>query len=734
MEDVRRAAALLAIPLTWGLVLGAPLGSADAGGADRSGAGRSGSLGTGNGYVDRRAWRDRQDAFLAFATEELSPTSPANVLAHLTRADRDRSFAFDGRTIGPEDFARTFEKIDAFLDTSDFDLLALMALWQRHRQDLAPELRSAIEQRFLGFRYWYTDPLPAGVIDEKWFWTENHRIIHHTLEYLAGRALPRTQFAVTGETGRTHASRGRQRIEAWLDEKARWGFSEWHSDVYYQEDIEALTLLAEHAERGIARRAAAMLDLFLLDLAVHQVHGNNGVTHGRSYMKDKSRAADQDVFGVVKLLFATSDQPYPSRSDMGATFLATAERYQLPEVIRRVATTERTFVDRTHMGVPLDLDQPFTTDPASPVPGVSFTAPEDVPFWWDRQALTAWQVVPATLAAIEQHDLFETTLFKPFKPLADLAGGDPDVARQLAHSLRCMINIGVLSAVDTITWRSADAMLSTAQDFRPGCFGSQYHAWQATLDEDAVVFTTLPGAEPRPGDRWVDADTYWTGTGAMPRSGQHGAAAVHLYAPEYAANGPGPLEAFSYLDFTHAYFPTQRFDEVRQVDGWTLGRAGDGYVALWSWRPTTWREHDPSVTFTNGLTEPFDLVAPGGADNAWIVEVGDAGRWGSFDAFATAVTRAAIDVTELGTGPDGLPLGFDVSYKSPSEGRLGFSTTGPLTVDGEEVALHGTKRFDNPFVTAEAGDTVISITDGEASLTLDTERGTRKADVRAPRR
>jgi hypothetical protein len=563
----------------------------------------------------------------------------------------DRSFAFDGRTIGPEDFARTFEKIDAFLDTSDFDLLALMALWQRHRQDLAPELRSAIEQRFLGFRYWYTDPLPAGVIDEKWFWTENHRIIHHTLEYLAGRALPRTRFAVTGETGRTHADRGRERIEAWLDEKARWGFSEWHSDVYYQEDIEALTLLAEHGERPVARRAAALLDLFLLDLAVHQVHGNNGVTHGRSYMKDKSRAADQDVFGVVKLLFGTSDQPYPSRSDMGATFLATAERYRLPEVIRRIATTERTFVDRTHMGVPLDLDQPFTTDPASPAPGVSFTAMEDIPFWWDRQALTAWQVVPATLAAIDQHDLFETSLFKPFKPLVDLAGGDPDVARQLAHSLRCIINIGVLSAVDTTTWRSADAMLSTVQDFRPGCFGSQYHAWQATLDEDAVVFTTLPGAEPRPGDRWVDADTYWTGTGAMPRSGQHGAAAVHLYAPRYAANGPGPLEAFSYLDFTHAYFPTQRFDEVRQVDGWTLGRAGDGYVALWSWRPTTWREHDPSVTFTNGLTEPFDLVAPGGADNAWIVEVGDAGRWGSFDAFATAVTRAAVDVTQLGQVP-----------------------------------------------------------------------------------
>ncbi|MGZ8752270.1 MAG: hypothetical protein ACXW1S_04745, partial [Acidimicrobiia bacterium] len=238
-------------------------------------------LGSGNGYVDARGWRTAQDGYLAFATEQLTPSSPVNVLAHLTRAGRDRRFAFDAAAIGPDDFAATFAKIDAFRDTSDFDLLALMALWQGHQRDITPELRVAIEQRFLGFRYWFTDPLPAGVIDDKWFWSENHRIIFHTLEYLAGQALPRTTFTITGETGSTHAARGRARVEAWLDEKATWGFSEWHSDVYYQEDIEALTLLVEHGDPDIARRAAVVLDLFLYDFAVHQLRGNNGVTHGR---------------------------------------------------------------------------------------------------------------------------------------------------------------------------------------------------------------------------------------------------------------------------------------------------------------------------------------------------------------------------------------------------------------------------------------------------------------------
>lgn len=84
------------------------------------------------------------------------------------------------------------------------------------------------------------------------------------------------------------------------------------------------------------------------------------------------------------------------------------------------------------------------------------------------------------------------------------------------------------------------------------------------------------------------------------------------------------------------------------MGGWTFGRKDDGYVGLWSWRPTAWRTHDPAVTFTNGLTEPFDLVASGGAD-VWISEVGDADRWGSFDDFVAALSGAAIDVTDLGS-------------------------------------------------------------------------------------
>src|SRR5690606_1778410 len=83
---VRRRAALLVV-----LVVGTALVACRApdGGPDRPGPPHHGgghALGTGNGYVDRHHWRAAQDGYLAFATEELTPTSPTNVLAHLTRA------------------------------------------------------------------------------------------------------------------------------------------------------------------------------------------------------------------------------------------------------------------------------------------------------------------------------------------------------------------------------------------------------------------------------------------------------------------------------------------------------------------------------------------------------------------------------------------------------------------------------------------------------------------------
>ena len=275
-----------------------------------------------------------------------------------------------------------------------------------------------------------------------------------------------------------------------------------------------------------------VLDLFLLDIALHLQNGNFGATHGRSYMKDKSTAVDQDTFALSKLLFDDTAEPYRPGADAGATLLARAQNYRMPDVIGRIAKGTEPLIDQEHMNVPLDALAPVTPDPPAPY-GIAFDDPENIPFWWERGAQTAWQVVPTTIATLDQYALWESQFYAPFKPLADLVGDDMDLAQDLAQSLAPVLTFGLLTEVHTYTYRTADVMLSTAQDYRQGLFSEQTHTWQATLDEHAIVFTTHPKNEPQVGTQWPDEDGYWTGNGSMPRAAQHGAVSINVYAPQF---------------------------------------------------------------------------------------------------------------------------------------------------------------------------------------------------------
>jgi hypothetical protein len=411
-----------------------------------------------------------------------------------------------------------------------------MNLWYGYRDLLPADVRAATEAHFKSFKYWYTDPQPAGVIDQRYYWSENHRLLYHADEYLAGQAFPNDVFSSDGNTGAWHMNRAHGFIDTWLTEKAKYGFTEWHSDVYYQKTFDALITIAEWVQDPtIARRASMVLDLLLFDIALHLQKGNDGATHGRSYMKDKSVATDQDIFNLSKLLFDDTRFGYNSTGDPGATLMARAQRYHVPAVILRVAQSKQTTVDQEHMGVPLDPAAPVDRTQTG-IDGHSFTDPAEVEFWWEKGGQTAWQTVPLTMDTLDRYGLWESDFFKDFKPLADLTGGDRAVAQDLAQSLQSMLGFALLGAVDTYTYRSDSVMLSTAQSYRPGYASEQHHISQATLDEQAIVFTTHPKNEPQSGTQWPDDDGYWTGNGSLPRAAQHGALSISLYAPAFAAH------------------------------------------------------------------------------------------------------------------------------------------------------------------------------------------------------
>jgi hypothetical protein len=265
-------------------------------------------------------------------------------------------------------------------------------------------------------------------------------------------------------------------------------------------------------------------------------------------------------------------------------------------------------------------------------------------------------MLPLTLEIGLREDLFSAQ-FSDFQVLLDLVYVPGDIgatlaaARPLLVTLWPAINQSFLGEVNSITYRNADFMLSTAQSYRPGLRGSQTHISQATFSEHAVAFVQHPGYLPvAPGDpvpadwNWQKQDEpgpgYWTGNGAEPRAAQHENVVVQIFAPQYPNLG---AFGFGFRNETHAYVPHAHFDEVVQVGSWTFASKDDGYLALYSWRPTVWRDGQPEVFENGGL--PFDLVAEGGAENVWIIECARAGDWESFEAFRAAITSATVEVT-----------------------------------------------------------------------------------------
>jgi hypothetical protein len=199
--------------------------------------------------------------------------------------------------------------------------------------------------------------------------------------------------------------------------------------------------------------------------------------------------------------------------------------------------------------------------------------------------------------------------------------------------------------------------------------------------------------------------------GRQPRTGQVKNVLICLYDIPRYPSAPPPLEA-RHLTFTHAYFPRWAFDEVVEKPalspskgGWIFGRAGDGYVALYSREPYEW--------VTEGPDADQEIISLS-RKNVWIVQLGRKSVDGSFDEFVNAVSAAPLDIR-----------GFKVEYQAPNLGLVAFDWEGDLTLDGETIPLAGYPRWENPYTQAEFGATQYTIEYQGRKLELDFDTVTR---------
>jgi len=539
--------------------------------------------------------------------------------------------------------------IDRREDCSDFSIAGLLRILYKYSRSplVSARLIADIEACLLRFRYWWDEPGD----DRMCFFTENHQIIFHADELLVGQLYRTKTFSNSGLDGDGHIAHALPFIRRWMRWRTLFGFSEWLSNCYIDEDLLGLINLYDFAEdAAIRRQAGQFIDMLLFEMALHSHRGVLGCTHGRTYapMIKGGRQEGTASTSALELGVGLFNNP----SSMSAVSLATSA-YRCPPAIAAVAADrpESLLIHERHS---------LNTEDA-PRYGLDYNSIPDCSFFWSIQTYYHPEVV-ALSKRISQ-------LYRNSRPVFDDQIYDDYIARfeqekaRYGRVLDPDVDKTAMTEVNIETYRTPDYLLSCAQDYRPGRRGYQQHPWQATLGMDAMVFTNHPGGLDESG---ATRPNFWAGNHLLPRAGQYRnvLACVH----HVPAGDP--------LPFSHAYVPRRAFDEMVERGNWLLARHGDGFVALYSQNPARW-----------GSDIEVRVDSP---DNIWLCEMGTRRQWGSFGRFVEAITTSPVTCE-----------GWQAYYRSPSVGWFEFGWEGPLRIDAQPVSQRAYRRFDNVYCQAE---------------------------------
>jgi hypothetical protein len=607
---------------------------------------------------------------------------------------------------GPLDESAIRKAIDTIVnrvDGADFAANALLRMLHSPSPLLKAGLRQDIKRALLGLKYWVDEP---GGKDLLSVWSENHQINYHAAQFLAGELFGEDTFKNTVKLGTYHRDLGRARVLRWIDVKARSGFSEWDSNNCFINTSAALMNLAELArDPEVAKRAAMILDVMFFDIAADSFRGSYGSPHGRTYPRGiTAGGALDDTAALQRIAWGMGALGKPD--SVAAIYLATSKRYRVARTIEALAAhfpDELTNKERQGLKITdgkrfgLRLDDPgthFLLHGAG-----EYSKPE---------------YIEQSLKVIDGLHIHRYGLV--MRPYAEAVLG---TYRELQKRGMPLVDLdkGSVERVDKITYRTPDYQLSTVQDYRKGLPGAQQHIWQATLGPGTPVFTINPGPTSK----------YWQGR--FPRNGQHENVLVAIYdipaeplpgprtiyPPDAKGDAmPSPAPSEDKPDpRTLAVFRRAEFDEVVQKNGWTFGRRGPAYVALWSRAPTTW---------SNEVFGGEGLVAEA-RKNVWICQLGREKKDGAFAAWTARLAAAKLDATES-----------SVKYRAPGVGEVSFAWEGPLRVAGRTIPLTDYMRFDNPYARVPWGTGRYQIAHAGHRLIIDFDKLEHKETVPAEKR
>ena len=245
-------------------------------------------------YYDWQLRVDRRQNLWAlrgqFATEPFGDYEERRIEALENAAGRDENIYCEiakmalGRwsQVDAEAITEAIQGINQRRDCSDFYLIGLLGMLYRFGDNpsFPGDLKQPLEDCVLGSSIGWMSRGPTRCVTGR-----------RTIRFYSTRARSwpasctrNARSTNAGQTGQWHREKGERLAMAWLQKRGTDGFREWDSNAYFEEDLMALSHLADLAEsRKVWELAAIVMDKMFFAMALNSYKGVFGSTHGRSY-------------------------------------------------------------------------------------------------------------------------------------------------------------------------------------------------------------------------------------------------------------------------------------------------------------------------------------------------------------------------------------------------------------------------------------------------------------------
>lgn len=425
------------------------------------------------------------------------------------------------------------------------------------------------------------------------YWSENHMIMWMSSDWLLHEKY-----------GKIVDSTLDKRLRHYLHLKIQFGFYEFYSSTYAPYCLSGLLNLADFSQdveiKTLATQAAQLLlkDILLLT-------NDKGVffpVAGRNYASKYENAYGANHNHLIYLLTGMGEAPQDA-SHAGA-FLATST-ITVDDVINAWTPSINTIFTQGHT----------LLDGVNNINNTMSTK-DKVIFQWSSGAYFHPDVAASTFNLVNNLNLWNHFEFDEYRQFSFLPAALIPTFAEIASPISK--SSGIYHPTIAI-FKNKSITLSSLQDFWKGKNGYQQFPVVANIGTTAVF--TLSG---KPTSDWTDRPDIHANT-HLPYVQQKDNIALIMYRAEKG------LALFGYkeekLDIS-LHWQSNKFDEIKENGNWILGREDNSYVAV--------RRH--CVGEINGVQACDN---PDG--QTWIIIVGNADMYGSFDDFEQKINQAQYE-------------------------------------------------------------------------------------------